>query len=58
MVDTMTVSFGCPSSGCANQHAAVVAADSHDRAETLCKDCSNRVVARTRDGRVVETEAL
>jgi len=56
--NTTTISFRCPPSGCPNQHTAVVNNDDCDRAETMCKDCKNRVVARTRDGQIVKTEVL
>lgn len=55
---TTTISFVCPSSGCTNQHTAVVNNDAHDSAETLCKDCKNRVEAQTREGRVVKKEVI
>ena len=57
-MSTTTISFNCPSSGCTNQHTAVVTDDAHDSAETMCKDCKNRVEAQTRDGQVVEMEVL
>ena len=55
---TTTISFVCPSSGCTNQHTAVVNNDDCDRAETMCKDCKKRVVAQTREGQVVKTEVI
>lgn len=56
-MNTTSVTFQCPSSGCSNSHTAVVKDSGHDRAETQCYSCGNVVVARTRDGEVVEIEA-
>lgn len=52
---TTSVTVQCPSSGCGNSHTVVIADSGLDRAETLCKDCGNRVVVKTRDGTVVST---
>lgn len=57
-MNTMTVEFTCPASGCRRSHTAVVKAKGQDRAETACAGCGNRVVAKTRDGKLVETEVL
>jgi DNA-directed RNA polymerase subunit RPC12/RpoP len=54
---TTSVTVQCPSSGCGNSHTVVVDDSGHDRAETVCKACGNRVVVKTRDGSVVSTEA-
>lgn len=53
---TTSVTVSCPSSSCSNRHTVVVDDSGHDRAETVCKDCCNRVVVKTRDGSVVSTE--
>jgi len=55
---TTSVTVQCPSSGCGNSHTVVVDESGHDRAETLCKDCGNRVVVKTRNGSVVSTEVV
>ena len=57
-MSTTTISFGCPASNCNQSHTAVVKESGHDRAETACKSCRSNIVAKTRDGRVVETEVL
>lgn len=57
-MNTTTVTFGCPPSGCGNQHTAVVKSSGHDRAETACHHCGNNVAAKTRDGKVVKAEVL
>ena len=57
-MNTTTISFGCPASSCTQSHRAVMEESGHDRAETACKSCRNNIVAKTRDGRVVETEVL
>jgi hypothetical protein len=57
-MDTTTVSFDCPASGCSKSHTAVVKDEGHDRAETACSSCRNNIVAKTRDGTVVKTEVL
>lgn len=57
-MNTTSVTFQCPSSGCSNEHTAVVKASGHDRAETHCYRCGNQVVAKTLDGKIVETEVV
>ena len=57
-MNTTSVSFHCPASGCGDTHSATVAAEGHDRVETHCYTCGNDVVVKTRDGTVVETGVL
>jgi len=57
-MNTTTISFGCPASSCTQSHRAVMEESGHDRAETACKSCRSNIVAKTRDGQVVETGVL
>lgn len=57
-MNTTSIKFGCPASGCARTHTAIIKQSGQDRAETACASCRNRVVAKTRDGDIVSTEVL